>query len=32
MASTLEDFVFRVSNEIRKSKSDFDTLEEALRS
>ncbi|XP_045174235.2 EF-hand calcium-binding domain-containing protein 4B-like isoform X2 [Mercenaria mercenaria] len=32
MATHFEDFVYRVSNEIKKSKVDFDTLEGALRS
>ncbi|KAH3887640.1 hypothetical protein DPMN_011658, partial [Dreissena polymorpha] len=32
MASTFEDFLFRVSNEIRKSKCEFDSLEDALKS
>ncbi|XP_060566027.1 EF-hand calcium-binding domain-containing protein 4B-like isoform X4 [Ruditapes philippinarum] len=32
LATHFEDFVYRVSNEIRKSKVDFDTLEGALRS
>lgn len=32
LASNFEDFVYRISNEIKKSKADFDTLESALRS
>ncbi|KAL4225761.1 Calcium release activated channel regulator [Mactra antiquata] len=32
LATNFEDFVYKISNEIRKSKVDFDTLEGALRS
>lgn len=32
MSSNFEDFLYKISNEIRKSKTDFDTLESALKS
>ncbi|OWF43246.1 EF-hand calcium-binding domain-containing protein 4A [Mizuhopecten yessoensis] len=32
MASNFEDFLYKVSNDIRKSKVDFETLESALKS
>ena len=31
MSSNFEDFLYKISNEIRKSKTDFDTLESALK-
>lgn len=32
MSSNFEDFLYKISNEIRRSKVDFDTLESALKS
>ena len=31
MSSNFEEFLYKISTEIRKSKSDFDTLEGALK-